>query len=239
MDATIPKEMPSVSSVKEPTPVKVNIIEETPFKQEVMEELQSVLEMDEPAKIIGQIFDTYIICQQGDEVFFIDQHAAHERMRFETLKESYQKKEKFTQMLLSPIVLNLDFREKQTVMEHLSGFLMFGFDMDDFGGNAVIINGTPVAMDESGIRDLILELSDAMEQQRQHPIADFEEAALDMIACKGAIKANKHLSYVEMQDLVQRVAELETQGVNSCPHGRPIRIAFTKDEIEKLFKRKL
>ncbi|MBR5152407.1 MAG: DNA mismatch repair endonuclease MutL [Clostridia bacterium] len=239
MDATIPKEMPSVSSVKEPTPVKVNIIEETPFKQEVMEELQSVLEMDEPAKIIGQIFDTYIICQQGDEVFFIDQHAAHERMRFETLKESYQKKEKFTQMLLSPIVLNLDFREKQTVMEHLSGFLMFGFDMDDFGGNAVIINGTPVAMDESRIRDLMLELSDAMEQQRQHPIADFEEAALDMIACKGAIKANKHLSYVEMQDLVQRVAELETQGVNSCPHGRPIRITFTKDEIEKLFKRKL
>jgi len=252
MESTIPK----VSFVREApqkspeeildellteTPVKesINILEETPPVQEVMEEIKPVICQAKEPKVVGQVFDTYIICESDNEMFLIDQHAAHERMRFESLKEAYQNKEKLSQMLLSPMILNLDYKEKQTVMENLTQFILFGFDLADFGSNAIIINGTPTPVDENAIRDLILELSDAMEQQRQHPIADFEEKALDMIACKGAIKANKHLSYTEMQDLVKKVVAMEEKGVVSCPHGRPIRITFTKDEIEKLFKRKL
>ena len=260
MESTIPKERQGVSFFRE-EPQKspeavleelleeetakndkiVNIIEETPSQpqQEVMEEVVLSQVPRAELKVVGQVFDTYIVCQMGEEMFLIDQHAAHERMRFESLKESYLKQENFSQMLLCPMVLNLEYQEKQAVMEHLPRFHRFGFEIEDFGANAVIVHGTPIAGDEAAIRDLILELSDAMEAQSKRPVADFEERALDMISCKYAIKANKRLSYTEMQDLAQKVLDMEEAHVATCPHGRPIRISFTKTEIEKLFKRKL
>lgn len=192
-----------------------------------------------PVRVVGQVFDTYIICQKGDTMFLTDQHAAHERLRFEALRESYLKRERLSQMLLTPAILNLDLQEKQTVMENLKQFRDFGFELEDFGGNAIIVHGSPIAADEQTIGDLVLELADAMREQTRHPVADFEERALDMISCKYAIKANKRLTLPEMQDLVQRVQEMEEKGVKTCPHGRPVKVEFTKTEIEKLFKRKL
>ena len=257
MEHTIPKERQAVQFLREDVPkqpeqvlqellaeaaTKVdNIIEETPLpiQQEVMEEAKVVLPEQTKLQVVGQVFDTYIICQSQDSMFLIDQHAAHERLRFEILKESYLKQESFAQMLLTPMVLNLDYGEKQAVLEQMPRLQRFGFEIEDFGGNAVIVHGTPVAAEESVVRDLILELTDAMETQNKRPVADFEERALDMIACKYAIKANKRLSYAEMEDLAKRVLALEESGIATCPHGRPIRIAFTKTEIEKLFKRKL
>lgn len=188
-------------------------------------------------KIIGQLFDTYILCQEGDELVLVDQHAAHERLRFEKLKEAYLKKERLSQMLLTPIVLTLSYNEKQTVMDNIAEYLKFGFEIEDMGGNSIIVHGTPVMGDDGTIRDLILELSDAMENNIKHPVADFEERALDMISCKYAIKANKKLDITEMQDLIKRVSEMENNGVRTCPHGRPIRVKITKTEIEKMFKR--
>ncbi len=193
----------------------------------------------EETRVIGQVFDTYIVCQKGDAMFLIDQHATHERLRFERLREAYLNRERLSQMLLSPMVLNLDYREKHTVLEYISDFRSFGFELEDFGGNAVIVRGTPVAADQQTIRDLILELAEAMQEQRRHPVADFEERALDMISCKYAIKANKRLNLQEMQDLVRRTEAMEKTGVKTCPHGRPVRITFTKTELEKMFKRKL
>lgn len=208
--------------------------------QEVMlqEEKKPVIQ-EESLRIVGQVFDTYIVCQRGEEMFLIDQHAAHERLRFEELKKSYLNQERLTQMLLSPLVIQLDYREKQTVMDSLEDFEAFGFLLEDFGGTSVIIHGTPVVADEKEIRDLILELAEALGEQRRHPVADFEERALDMISCKYAIKANHHLSLMEMQDLVERTERMEREGVRTCPHGRPVRISFTKAEIEKLFKRRV
>lgn len=215
-------------------------VTEEDARQEVMAEVAQTRTQQPRAAVVGQVFDTYIICQRGDEMFLIDQHAAHERLRFERLKASYLQKEKFSQMLLSPMVLALEHREKATVMENLWRFSEFGFEIADFGGNSVIVHATPILAEEDAVRDLILELAEAMENQIKHPIADFEERALDMISCKYAIKANKHLSLAEMQDLTERVLQMEEEtGVETCPHGRPIRIVFTKTEIEKLFKRKL
>lgn len=244
MEYTIPtrtEEAPKPTVLREPEPEETleQILDQTPI-QEKMEEVASLPEQKrEPTRIAGQIFDTYIICQQGDSMFLVDQHAAHERLRFEALKESYLKKEKLSQMLLSPMVINLDFREKQTVLDHKKDFLDFGFDLEDFGGNSVIIHGTPIQSDEQGIRDLILELAEALMEQIKHPVADFEERALDMISCKYAIKANHKLTAMEMEDLIRRMEELEEKGVSTCPHGRPIKIEFTKAEIEKLFKRRV
>ena len=149
------------------------------------------------------------------------------------------KKEKLAQMLLTPMVISLDFKEKQAVLDCKKDFCDFGFELEDFGGNSIIVHGTPIATDEQGVRDLILELAEAMAEQREHPVADFEERALDMISCKYAIKANHKLTMIEMEDLIKRLEELEQTGVSTCPHGRPIKISFTKAEIEKMFKRRV
>ncbi len=188
---------------------------------------------------LGQVFDTYILCQSDDVFYLIDQHAAHERLRFEELKKSYYTKARMSQILLSPMIIKLDFGEAQTVITNLEAYSAFGFDIEDFGSGSIIVNATPISADENTIRDLILEIGDAISGMGKHSVADFEERALDMIACKYAIKANHRLNLAEMQDLIQKVWEMDNAGIRTCPHGRPIRIEFTKDEIEKLFKRKL
>lgn len=188
---------------------------------------------------IGQVFETYILCQ-GDDVFYmIDQHAAHERMRFEELKKSYYSKERMSQLLLVPMILKLDFAEVQTVLSNLDAYAAFGFEVEDFGSGSIIVNATPVAADENTIRDLILEIGEAIAEKGAHSALNFEERALDMIACKYAIKANHKLNLTEMQDLIDKVWDMDRNGIKTCPHGRPIRIEFSKDEIEKMFKRKL
>lgn len=202
-----------------------------------MEETAEIEEVKNDFKIIGQVFDTYVIYQLDEKMFLIDQHAAHERVRFEELKKGYMKKEKLSQLLLVPYVLALDFLEKRIVMDNAINFRRLGFEIEDFGGNSIIIHGTPTDGDESEIRDLVLELAGAMRDNIKHPVADFEERALDMIACKYAIKANKKLSLPEMSDLIEKVEKMEIAGIRTCPHGRPIKVLFTKTDIERLFKR--
>lgn len=194
---------------------------------------------EEQVEIVGQIFDTYIICRCGDAMYMVDQHAAHERLRFEKLKKAYQKKERFAQVLMVPAVVNLGAAERATVLENLPVFRGFGFEIEDFGGNSLLVHESPLIGSEEEIRDLILEIAESAADSIHHPIAEFEERALDMIACKYAIKANKKLTAEEMRDLMARLKTLEDAGITTCPHGRPIKITFTKDEIEKMFKRKV
>ena len=239
------KKNDKVMFLKEDNPFKKSEeILENLLEEEIQKEPEQVvmtqIEIDKKSfntKIIGQLFDTYILCQEGEELVLIDQHAAHERWRFERLKEAYLNKERLSQMLLTPFVFNLGYNEKQTVMDNITEFLKFGFDIEDMGGNSIIVHATPVVADGDNVRDLILELSDAMTDNIKHPVADFEEKALDMISCKYAIKANKKLDITEMQDLINRVQEMEKSGVKTCPHGRPVKVRITKTEIEKMFKR--
>lgn len=255
LDSVIPKNKPNVEEDKQDTFFsKFNLIEEDKPKVRLeIRETDSTDSVKEPERDInielfeatkapapiGQVFETYILCQ-GDDVFYmIDQHAAHERMRFEELKRSYYAKERMSQILLVPIILKLDFAEAQTVLSNLDAYSAFGFEIEDFGSGSIIVNATPIAADENTIRDLILEIREAIEQKGGHSVLNFEERALDMIACKYAIKANQRLSLAEMQDLIDKVWNMDKNGVRTCPHGRPIRIEFSKDEIEKMFKRRL
>lgn len=197
---------------------------------------QVVSELPKP---IAQVFDTYVLCQSDDILYVIDQHAAHERYRFEALKKSYYANERMSQMLLAPIVLKLDYSEAENVLSHIDVYERFGFDISDFGSGSIIVNATPIAAGENVIRDLILEISDAIAGMGKHSIADFEERTLDMIACKYAIKANHKLNYAEMQDIIEKVWTLEEDGIKTCPHGRPIKTEITKIEMEKMFKRRV
>lgn len=190
-------------------------------------------------KPIVQIFDTYVLCQGDDVLYIIDQHAAHERYRFEGLKKSYYDREKFSQLLLTPMIIQLDYSEADAVLRNIDAFSHFGFDIEDFGSGSIIVNATPVITSETEIRDLILEISDALADMNKTSLAEFEERTLDMIACKYAIKANKKLNYAEMQDIIEKVVSLEDKGIRTCPHGRPIKVEISKAEIEKMFKRRV
>ncbi|MBO5955886.1 MAG: DNA mismatch repair endonuclease MutL [Clostridia bacterium] len=189
------------------------------------------------ALVVGQVFGTYVIVQQGDDMFMIDQHAAHERKRFEMLKKDYEERGVSGQLLLSPIVVDVDSSELQVVKENGETLENLGFEMEEFGRNSIIIRQTPFISDEEDIKSLALEVIAIISEGRPSGLLSFEERILDTISCKYAIKANKKLSAIEMEALLKDVEELEAAGVSTCPHGRPIKIKFTKREIEKMIKR--
>ena len=112
-----------------------------------------------------------------------------------------------------------------------------GFDIEEFGKGSVIIRETPLIGDEEDIKALAAEVVSVLVDNRKTGLLSFEERLLDTVSCKYAIKANKHLSLIEMEGIVKTVEELEEDGITTCPHGRPFCVAFTKKEIEKMFKR--
>jgi len=194
-------------------------------------------EKDVVPTVVGQVFDTYVICQQGEKMYLIDQHAAHERKRFETLKKDYEERGVSGQILLAPIVLDVDSSEMRVVCDNKEKLSELGFEMEEFGKNSVLIRQSPLIADEEEIKSLAVEVIDILSDARPSGLLSFEERILDTISCKYAIKANKKLSNIEMEVLIKDVLELEKTGISTCPHGRPTFIKFSKYEIEKMFKR--
>lgn len=194
-------------------------------------------EEETPFKITGQLFETYVMAESGDKLFLIDQHAAHERFRFEKLLADYKAKKPFGQMLLIPIVMNLSAGEMDTFRENKDAFSDFGFEIDEFGQRGIIIRQTPIDGGEEAVRGLLGEMLETFSRGTPKSVWDYEEKMIDMISCKYAIKANKKLSQEEMADIVRKTLELEKKGKATCPHGRPIKIEITKSELEKMFKR--
>ncbi len=204
------------------------------------EEILEIVEEKEPeipVKLVGQLFDTYILYEQGENFFLLDQHAGHERLRFEKLKEDYINKKKFGQVLMIPVVMNVTLSEMEIIKEYSEYFDRMGFEIEEFGNDGIVIRQTPIITDDNEIKALVSEIVTAFDEKKKMAFADREEAALDMISCKYAIKANHKLTSYEMEDLILRVNELKDKGITTCPHGRPIQVQYTKTEIEKMFKR--
>ena len=186
-------------------------------------------------KVIGQIFSTYILAQSGDTMIIADQHAAHERLKYEELKRELAKKEVTSQILLLPVAVELSSMEYVTFSENEARFAEMGFEIEDFGGNTVLIRATPEALPEDELKSLLLELIDKLSSKNPEIITEKMERALYTIACKAAVKANHTYSIKELETLLFAVLDLEN--INTCPHGRPIIITMTKKELEKEFKR--
>ncbi len=213
-----------------------NVFKETEKAEDVFEFIEEK-EEETPYSVIGQIFDTYVLIQRGEEVLFIDQHAAHERFRFEKLLSDYKEKKSFSQMLLVPIVMNLSPNEMETFKENQRVLLDFGFEAEEFGNDGIIIRQTPILSGDEEIKGLMSEMIEALEKGFKNSLWDFEEKIIDMISCKYAIKANKKLSSQEMEDIAKKTFELMKNGKGTCPHGRPIAVSLSKQDFEKMFKR--
>ena len=179
-------------------------------------------------KIVGQLFDTYVILELENEIILMDQHAAHERMIYQKLLRMNDEKETVYQMLLSPVAITLSAEEYDKVSDKKDVLEKYGFVTEDFGSNTILVRQVPVSIGDEDIKSVILEIIN-------NSSTDYMEENIHTIACKAAIKANKKLSDKEIDELVSLfVAE---GGVNTCPHGRPIMVKITKYELEKMFKR--
>lgn len=186
-------------------------------------------------RIIGQVFNTYILAEAKDEMLIIDQHAAHERLMYEKLKKDIAEKKVVSQGILVPVVVNLSPTEYAAFGEHKEQIDAMGFETEDFGGDAIVIRSTPYDIDSGDLEDLMIGIITSFAENKNEIITEKQDKLLYTIACKAAVKANHALSPEEQKNLAERV--LDFDNINTCPHGRPITISMTKKELEKLFKR--
>ncbi len=188
-------------------------------------------------KIVGQLFATYWIVEQGDSMYMIDQHAAHERVLYEKLVNKVSSEEQTTasQLLLQPIAVNVTAAEADIIESNRELLENFGFDIEPFGANAYALRAVPYILKEPSGAAFFTEIIDML---REQPVSTPYETRLDALAtmsCKAAVKGHDKLGYSEAKELIESLLKLENPF--SCPHGRPTIIEMSKYELEKKFKR--
>ena len=188
-------------------------------------------------KFIGALFNTYIVLEMKDEIYIIDQHAAHERVMYENVKKNfYSDVEKDSQIMLLPDIINLSHKEKSIVQENIDLFEKAGFMLEEFGDNTIRLIGVPSICMELDTKELFLEILDAIDTVAITAKQEKEDKFLSTIACKAAIKGNMKITKEEVDSLMQKLLPLPNPF--SCPHGRPTAIKMTKYDLEKKFNRK-
>ncbi len=200
---------------------------ELPYKEEV--------EKAREIRVVGQVFDTYIIVESEGEMLIIDQHAAHERLMYEELKKDIAEKKVVSQGMLVPVVVSLNPIEYAAYREYSEYIADMGFETEDFGDNSIVIRSTPYDLDSGELENLMIEIINKFSENKAEIITEKQDRLLYTIACKAAVKANHTLSLAEQKALAEKV--LDFNNINTCPHGRPITISMSKKEMEKLFKR--
>ena len=190
-------------------------------------------EIKDTPVIIGEAFNTYIIAEMKGKLLLIDKHAAHERMIYNKLKENlfgYS-----SQLLMSPVKIDLGPREYNAVIDNLELLKKAGFDVSDFGDGSVLVRSCPVDLLSADIRELFEEIADNLASSPNMISSEKIDKIYHSAACKSAIKSGKSISKYEMAEIVDRV--LNDNNIRYCPHGRPVMIELTKNELEKLFGR--
>ncbi len=215
-------------------PQKQQEIEFIPPEATAQEKLAEE-QLPKNVRVIGQVFSTYIIAEAEGEMLIIDQHAAHERLMYEKLKEDISKNTVVSQHMLVPTVVNLNPVEYDAYKEFATEIGKMGFETEDFGDNAILIRSTPYDLNSDELETLMIEIITGFYDKKGGIMTEKRDRLLYTIACKAAVKANHNLQPSEQENLVHRV--LDFNNINTCPHGRPITISMTKREMEKLFKR--
>ena len=187
-------------------------------------------------KVIGQFHDTYILCESADGLVLIDQHAAHERIIFEQLKNRSPASKKSAQKLLIPETVDLGYREAKILERLIPDLNELGLEIEPFGGNTFVVKSVPALLENKEVKPLVIEIVEKMAQIGFTPgLEKAMDQCLILMACHGAIRANQKLSDEEIKGLLDQLDKCDQP--SHCPHGRPIYIRWSVRELEKSFKR--
>ncbi len=188
-------------------------------------------------KFIGIVFKTYIIIEIDKEMYIIDQHAAHERIMYEKIKENfYSEDDKDSQLLLLPDIITLTHKEMDIAKDNISIFEKAGFILEEFGDNTIKLMGAPNVCIDLDTKELFLETLDEINTVARTAKQEIEEKFIATVACKAAVKAKMALDRQEVDSLMEQLLELPNPF--TCPHGRPTAIRMNLTDIEKKFARR-
>lgn len=250
----VPSEVPEVPSPprarirpEAPQPFETRRLNQMLMEEEGLYQVQDIKQMElfeeklltkeavQSFRILGQVFDTYWMAQFEDKLLFIDQHAAHEKVKYEALVNKMKTGTVDSQMLTPPIVLNLSAREAHLLERYESYFAQMGFEIDEFGGNAYTVRSVPCDLYGHYEKEFIEAILDELEEEPPHGTPSVIAEKMASMACKSAVKGNHTMSFKEMEALLDQLLKLENP--YHCPHGRPTIITMSKYELEKKFKR--
>ncbi len=214
---------------------KDHILVEKPEQLNFFDEKILTREAKQEYRIVGQVFDTYWIIEYRDKMLMIDQHAAHEKVKYEQILTKVERNEIYTQMLTPPAVISVTPKESALINSYAQYFKELGFEIEDFGMNAFAIRGVPIDLFGHNIKELFEEILTQMCESPVRGVPQIIREKIASMACKAAVKGNHSLTYEEANKLIEQLLDLENP--YNCPHGRPTIISMSKYEIEKKFKR--
>lgn len=190
----------------------------------------------DPSTLIfrGVLFETYLIFERGDEAYFIDQHAAHERLIYEKLKNKCEARTPLSQPMLMPYILTVNAQEFSFLTSQFEALRALGFDIDEFGGTSVKVSAVPLDLFGMDIEAFFREVLSSMESLRAIRLSEIARDKLATMACKAAVKGGERLTEEEAKRLL---SDMDGDMGLKCPHGRPAVVRMKKSDFEKLFKR--
>ena len=224
--------LPVTETVKDAPPVERIVITPPPAQPEPE---QTALEMpvEIPWRMVGELYRSYVLVEQGEEAFLIDKHAAHERILFDKLKANQERIS--SQMLLTPVTVRLNPEAAAEVLANLPLMEELGFELEEFGENALLLRQIPMDLDPQQAAETVETMAADLISGRKERRDTVRDEVLHTVACKAAIKAGWRTDEKELLALCKTV--MEREDLKYCPHGRPICITLSKKQLEKQFKR--
>ena len=186
-------------------------------------------------RLIGQVFETYWMIQFEDKLMIVDQHAAHEKVKYERLMKQYHDRQVLSQTLFPPVVVSLSGQEEAVLQEYMGTFLELGFEVEHFGGSEYALRSVPVDLYGSDERALFLSVLDELSEDAVKRNPRVIEEKIASMSCKAAVKGNHRMSPQEAERLIDELLTLDNP--YNCPHGRPTIVTISQYEMEKKFKR--
>lgn len=186
-------------------------------------------------KILGILFNTYILVEYKQDFLMIDQHAAHEKVNYENFMKQYREKKHTSQAINPPIVLTLSDKEMNVLNSNIDAFRDIGYELEAFGGKEMLVRAVPGNIFDKASADILIEMLDDLSDEFGHEASTLIPDKIAMMSCKAAVKGNQSISMIEAEALIDKLLRL--QDPYTCPHGRPTTIKMSKQDVEKKFKR--
>ncbi len=230
---SVPSENPTVPSMREKQGDEKR--EQKPRQMDLFEDKLLTKPARSEHVLIGQLFDTYWLVQYHENLYIIDQHAAHEKVLYEKTMRSLKNREYTSQMIDPPIILTLNGNEQLLLEKYKEHFTSIGFEIEPFGGKEYAVRAVPANLFSIAKKELLMEMLDGLSDGMDSGAPDIVNEKIASMSCKAAVKGNHTMSAAEANRLIDELLELENP--YACPHGRPTIITMSKYELEKKFKR--